>query len=64
MPARPNGTSSTSAPSTRVPAFDSLNNFGHLVSSSSVQRNPELKHDSKNKPDSKKNNKWICYKSV
>jgi hypothetical protein len=57
MPARPNGTSSTSAPSTRVPAFDSLNNCGHPVSSSSVQRNPELKHDPKNKPDSKNKKK-------
>ncbi|KAI5566172.1 hypothetical protein BDE02_13G002900 [Populus trichocarpa] len=57
IPARPNGTSSTSAPSTRVPAFDSLNNFGHPASSSPQPRNPELKHDSKNKPDSKKNKK-------
>ncbi|KAJ6876539.1 hypothetical protein NC651_029514 [Populus alba x Populus x berolinensis] len=57
MPARPNGTSYTSAPSTRVPAFDSLNNFGHPASSSPQPRNPELKHDPKNKPDSKKNKK-------
>ncbi|XP_011023882.1 PREDICTED: endo-1,4-beta-xylanase B-like isoform X6 [Populus euphratica] len=57
MPGRPNGTSSTSAPSTRVPAFDILNNFGHPASSSPQPQNPELKHDPKNKPDSKKNKK-------
>lgn len=49
MPARPNGTSSTSAPSTRVPAFGSWNNFRHLVSSCPQRRNAGLEHDPKKK---------------
>ncbi|KAJ6694395.1 hypothetical protein OIU85_005111, partial [Salix viminalis] len=57
MSARPNGTSFTSASSTRVAGFDSSNNFGHPVNSSPQRRNPELKHDPKSKPDSKTNKK-------
>jgi len=49
MPARPNGTSSTSAPSTRVAAFGSWNNFRHPVSSCSQRRNAGLEHDPKKK---------------
>nr|TKS04187.1 hypothetical protein D5086_0000143880 [Populus alba] len=49
MPARPNGTSYTSAPSTRVPAFCSLNNFRHPVSYSPQRRNAGLEHDPKKK---------------
>ncbi|KAG5222502.1 meiosis arrest female protein [Salix suchowensis] len=55
--ARPNETSFTSASSTRVADFDSSNKFGHPINSSPQQRNPELKHDLKNKPDSKNNKK-------
>ncbi|KAJ6434640.1 hypothetical protein OIU84_018201 [Salix udensis] len=67
MSARPNGTNFTSASSTRVAGFDSANNFGHPVNASPQRRNPELKHDPKNKPDSKNNrkskgesSKWFC----
>jgi hypothetical protein len=47
MPARPYGTSYTSAPSTRVPAFGSWNNFRHPVSSCPQRRNAGLEHDPK-----------------
>ncbi|KAJ6974083.1 meiosis regulator and mRNA stability factor 1-like [Populus alba x Populus x berolinensis] len=50
MPARANGISYTSAPSTRVvPAFCILNNFRHPFSSSPRRRNAGLEHDPKKK---------------
>lgn len=49
MPARANGISYTSAPSTRVPAFCSLNNFRHPVIYSPQRRNAGLEHDPKKK---------------
>ncbi|KAJ6434639.1 hypothetical protein OIU84_018200, partial [Salix udensis] len=57
MSARPNGTCSTSASSTRVADFDSSNNFGHPVNASPQRRNPEQKHDPKSKTDSKNKKK-------
>ncbi|KAG6751460.1 hypothetical protein POTOM_043648 [Populus tomentosa] len=49
MPARPNGTSFTSAPYTSAPDIGILNIPGHPVNFNPQRRNPELKHDPKKK---------------
>ncbi|CAK7340431.1 unnamed protein product [Dovyalis caffra] len=49
MPARPNGTSSTSAQYTSVPDIGNLGISGHPINFNLQRRNPDLKHDPKKK---------------